>query len=1136
MVKLLQIIFRCVYVFIVSYLLEVTECFYKIFNGLRDIYRKGKKYELHLYYSVRRAEYNFRLCLRWKTKYFVNLRHLIHIPIIGNEYGFISVGKEEEKMVSKDERTILTEKVVANLNLMNEIGSETFMKGKFGRNLIEIIDNILNFYKNPTACVEDIAVGPLSKRISVMGKVKLLKHTEKTLKVANVLLPLMKEYIMINKLNEIDLNVLNHILRSLNEFLYSGIAYDFLIRGKEGGVFKVIRDRIADKIMMYGFESLLKGKEIVYKVWKTLSKVINKKEEKFNDCRTLDMSLYNHRIKKNLPKMINVFENKDMFILWLNSVTFVTNDTRYIKGVEQKLTNSELVKFLIPMMRKYSLTFADIANENVLYVLPRENNAEDYILRSYGFRDEFMKLAINKRVARFSKIVNGKTFHVSFDDDTVIVNSFPNVYKHLEGKEGVLYIDKEWMERKGLKNGDKMMKYGKSLLHGIKDLKKDHGIDVIFTDDENKLSISLDLMKKLGLYIWSFRAIDASKEEEDAASIWALLSLGVIDTLPEKNLKRVEVIKNMMEKFFKGEIVELLKFISFKKDEEIQEDNVIKALESGNYTTTLLQVIEKKLIDKLRKIYINFRRDKLMARVMPLEILYLDGGNRDSRNIEYGEGLIIRYPCHHFIYGQYVYDRDNNIIYINSELWMKFTGGDFDGDLAHVFPYKNISQVRDVNNTSSATNFIYDFRNKDDRETLAKYMKTVVPEKVEPKADFYDNLEIGFINVLENQKNIGEAFRMAMIFRQMISYFYGEEGAMKAGLVLNTTLVQRAIDSIKHNDNFKKQCIMKEFDNFIKLLGLPKELINKEIYKDFFKNKYNMKIFLLKSIPYINCDISKVNITYLIEKDPILFWTIYMFSWFNKIISLSTKEIRIKPILRFDSSLCNGEGLFRIVKNLRRDLLNIGFEMHNYIKNTTKNIFDDVVLIDKEDKDPLYETSYVDVEQNGVITRYEVQFMIKDGNKLFIKKDNSFFMLMKILSRRNLVSVKTLTGTYILANVKEALGIKKIEISNAKFAEAFEKIRFSKENIKYGKVIYTMSGVKYELTSELPDFYKSAMFTLVEKNPIKIAQKIHYRIQTDMKFKHVSEDVIKKLTIQYVKDELEAGRTIAEIEAEVDNL
>lgn len=1129
MVKLLQIIFRCVYVFIVSYLLEVTECLYKIFNGLRDWYRKGKKYELFLYYSVRRAEYRFRLRLRNKTEYFVKLRNFI--PILGNEYGFIKIGKEEE-MEGKDQKEILTEKVLTNLNLMNEIGSETFMKGKFGKNLIEIIDNILDFYKNPIACVEDIAVGPLSKRISTMGKLKLLKHTEKTLKVANVLLPLLKEYIEKDVLKDIDINVLMHINRSLNEFLYSGISYDFLIKGKGGNVFRVIRDRIANKIILYGFESLLKGKEVIYKIWKTATSIINKKEEKVNGCRTIDMSLYNHTIKKNLPKMINVFENKDMFILWLNSITFVTNDTKYIKGVEQKLTNSELIKFLIPIMRKYNLTFADIANEGVLYIMPRENNAEDYILNSYGFRNDFMKLAINKRVARFSKIVNGKTKHIAFNPESVIVSEFPEIYKHLEGKEGVMYVDTDFMLEKGLKNGDKIMKYGKSLIHGIKDLKKNHGVDVIFTDDENKLGISLDLMKKLGLYIWSFRAEDAAKEEIDVASIWALLSLGVIDTLPEKNRKKVEILKAMIQKFYKGEIAELLNFIAFKKEdeEEITKDNVVKALKTRNYTTTLLQTIEKKLINKLRKIYVNFRKDKIMARVMPLEILYIDGGDRDSRNMEYGSGLIIRYPCHHFIYGNYVYDRNNGIIYINSKLWMKFTGGDFDGDLAHVFPYKTIDEVRNAKRSSSCTNFIYDFRRAEDRAELEKYMKTVIPVKIEPKQDFYDNLEIGFINVLENQKNIGEAFRMAMIFRQMISYFEGEEEAMKAGLVLNTTLVQRAIDSIKHNDNFKKDCILKEFKLFLDLFGYNPERMDMNIYQEYRNNRVLMKNFLFNSVPYTTCPINMEKAAELEKKDPIIFYSLYMFSWFNKVISLATKETRVKPFISFDNNLCDGDGLFKIVKNLKRDLTHIGFNIDSYIKNTTKKIFDDVVLIDEEDKDSLYTSTYIDVEQNGVITRYEAQFLI-DNNKLVIKKDNSFHMLMKILSKRSLVIVNA-NGTYIMTNKKEAIGITKIEISNEKFAEAFENLIFSKERIKYGKIVYSMSGSEPKWVNDLPDFYKSVMFILSSGIKVPIAQKKHRSIQNDMKFKWVDPYVVKTLTAKTVKDKLETS-TISEIESEV---
>lgn len=1132
MVKLFKMIITCIYVVVFSYLLEITEYLHKVFCGLRNWYRKGKKYELHMYYSVRRAEYRFRLRLRWNTRYFVNLRQMIRIPIIGNEYGFISIGKEEEKMEGKDQKEILTEKVIANLNLMNELGSETFMRGKFGKNLIEIIDNILNFYKNPTACVEDIAVGPLSKRISIMGKVKLLKHTEKTLKVANVLLPLLKEYIEKDVLKDIDINVLMHINRSLNEFLYSGISYDFLIRGKGGNVFKIIRDRIADKITLYGFESFLKGKEIVYKTWKSISGIIKKKEEKVNDCKIIDMNLYNRTVKKNLPKMINVFENKDMFVLWLNSITFVTNDTKYVKGVEQKLTNSELIKFLIPMMRKYRLTFADIVNEGVLYIMPRENNVEDYILNSYGFRNEFMKLAINKRVARFSKIVNGKTAHITFNSDSVIVSEFPEIYKHLEGKEGVMYVDVDFMIEKGLKNGDKIMKYGKSLIHGIKDLKKNHGIDVIFTDDENKLGISLDLVKRLGLYVWSFRAEDAAKEEVDAASIWALLSLGVIDTLPEKNKKKVEVLKSMISKFYKGEIEELASFISFKKDdnEEEVEDNVIKALKTGNYTTTLLQTIEKKLINKLRKIYVNFRKDKIMARVMPLEILYLDGGDRDSRNMEYGSGLIIRYPCHHFIYGNYIYDRKNGIIYINSELWMKYTGGDFDGDLAHVFPYKTIDEVRNAKYSSSCTNFIYDFRKAEDRAELKKYMKTVTPVKIEPKQDFYDNLEIGFINVLENQKNIGEAFRMAMIFRQMISHFEGEEEAMKAGLVLNTTLVQRAIDSIKHNDNFKKDCILKEFKVFLDLFGYNPEKMDMNIYQEYKNNRISMKDFLFNSVPYITCPINMEKAVELEKRDPIIFWSLYMFSWFNKVISLATKETRVKPIIGFDNSLCDGDGLFKIVKNLKRDLTHIGFSINSYIKNTTKKIFDDVVLINEEDKDPLYDSVYIDVEQNGVITRYEAQFLI-DNNKLVIKKDNSFHMLMKILSKRSLVNVNA-NGTYIMTKAKEAIGITKIEISNEKFAEAFENLIFTKERIKYGKIIYSMSGSEPKWVNDLPDFYKSVMFILGSGKKVPMAQKKHRSIQNDMKFKWVDPYVVKTLTAKTVKDKLETS-TISEIESEV---
>lgn len=1047
--------------------------------------------------------------------------------------------KEVEKEVKMETNIVptieskLIDKVLEAIDLINELGAISFMKEmKKGTNYIEKIDNILKFYVSCKNGVNIQHPDVMTKYIIYSGILKVREHTKNSLKIGSELLVVLKEYISKGLVDKAPDDMLEKLLKSLNEFIYGGINFDYVIKGKEGKVLKVIHDTLGTKAPKFPFETELIGQ----------IKVKNEKdEEKYINCEPKDLTIYHHEYKKNLPKFINIFENYDMYQLYTNSIIFVTNDTKYQKGQEVKMSNEVLISYLIPIMKKHNLTFAPIANENVLYVIPRKNNIVTKILDSYKFRKEFYALPINKRIARFSKIVNGRTFHISLEK-AVISETFPKEYEKLNGKEGVIYIDTNFMIENGIRNGDKIMKYGKSLVHGIVNLKATYGIDIIFPEDENKLKISIDLIKELGLFIWSYRADQASKEEKDAASIWALLSLGVIDTEPEENLKKVKYLKDVVDAFYKREIDKMAEMISFKKDDEEVEDNVIKALRSGNYTTTLLQVIEKKLIDKLRKIYQNFRKDKIMARVMPLEALYLDGGSRETRKMVYGQGLIIRYPCHHFIFGSYVYDKEAKIVYVDSELWMKYTGGDFDGDLIHVFPYKSIKDVRDADKRGSATNYIFDFASRSDREKLDKYFKSIKTESFEPKSDYYENLEVQFKNVLNNQKNIGEAFRMAMIFRQIVSHFYGEEEAVNASLTLNTSLVQRAIDSIKHNDNFEKDCIFNEFKTFIDLFGLSENDINMELTEDYVQNRSRIEKWLLDFVPYVKSfKINKDEAFKIEAHDRKLFWKAYLFSWFNRIISLATKENRILPILNCSNNLTDGEGLFRIVKNLKRDLNSIGFTMLGYIKNTTSSIFDDVVLLDAEDRDPLYEITYIDMLQNGVLTRYEVQFKI-DAKGLTIKRDKRFAIIMQLMSIRDLFVSKTNFGTYLtsktLPKKRTTFGIKKVEFSNAKFAEAFERMAYNRTELSYGKITYTINGADSEwIKGEKPNFFKVVSIPL-GNNSIKVTSERHRTIQCDMKFKYIDEKIIERCSnteITAIKDMLDKKSTINEIEDKYKN-
>lgn len=1066
----------------------------------------------------------------------VEAPEIIEVQDISEEESNIPVEKpiQENKIVVKEEvkmeqtESKVLQRVIEALETMNDLGYLTFMEGKKGKDLSEIIDNIVNFYEDSKVGVKITDVNRIRQCITYGGIMKIKCHTKHTLAAANELLPVFKDYISKGMLEKVPEDMLEKILKSLNDFMYGAIQPDFIIEGQNGHVERVKRDTFGSKAANFGFEFMLKGytEEVDENGKKTIT---------YNDCKKENMKVYEKNT--NLPKMINVFENKDMYRLYMNTIIFTTSDTKYVRGRTVELTNDALIKFLIPMMKKFNLTFASAVNEQVLYIMPKDNNIENEILDGYKIRKEFNSLAINKKVARFTKFLNGRTRNVSLQD-AVISETFPEIYKKLEGKEGVIYIDKEFMDKNGIKNGDKIMKYGKSLIHGIQNLKSDFGIDVIFPKDENKLKISLELIKELGLFIWSYRAEDASKEEKDAASIWALLSLGVIDIDSKANEKQADNLRAIITAFYKRDIDGMLKLISFKKDNEDVEDNVVKALTSGNYTTTLLQVIEKKIINRLRKTYQNFEENKIMARVMPLEALYVDGGSRQTRNMKYGSGLIIRYPCHHFIFGSFVYDMDAKIVYVNSDLWMHYTGGDFDGDLVHVFEFNSYKDVVDMNkNKHAGTNYVYDYNNPKDRATMDKYFQSVKTESFAPKSDYYENLEISYINILNNQKNIGEAFRMAMIFRQMISYFYGEQDAVNASLTLNTTLVQRAIDSIKHNDNFKKECIFSEFKTFLEKFNLDENEIDMRILTDYVNRKETMNRYLMYRIPYISekCNVTEKNVKDVEKISSKWFWKGYLFSIFNKVISLATKETNIRNILRFVSNTNNDEGLCRIVRLLQRDLTKIGFNMLNFIQRSKTPLFDDVVLLDKEDIDEKYERSYIDIKQNDVITRYEIQFIIHK-DKLVIKKDHKFGIIMKLFSKRNLFVGKK-NGTYIMSsklpkNVS-SFGIQKVEFTNPRLAEAFEHSNYTNpSNLEYGKVTYTINGSTNEWikTGEIPSFYKAVAIALKEDKAINELTTTHRKIQTDIKFRYVGRFIKENICESAIKDMLEQGATIFDIE------
>lgn len=725
------------------------------------------------------------------------------------------------------------------------------------------------------------------------------------------------------------------------------------------------------------------------------------KESDYDTIRNIDI------VGSNIIKIADIMQNKFMFEMYLYSKSYVCLENIY-KGSGKEFDNRILTEYLMDGEDKTSYLIP-FEHEHIFFKVPIIDGYNRFkeMLKRIGIQKEFFKLPYLKQIARSSKILKGRVSYVKFDEPLTVIDGSKLKGKEKEAydtivTEGVVFISSK-VQAKYKLAGFKASVTMKSFFMEQNIL----NYDIIIPADENKLNMNLDFYSK-GMWISSKSASDYNEGYDDTKknplSFWTNLN---IKALGDVDMEKFNEFKLSMEtgKFTDKFIEDNFSYTTVNENGiAVRELSTVGEKLKRDYIDELtLKNVDEKLYDYLYDSVCGKPFTKLIALAQDMRHIIFE----DSNNLQKKEVIINRAPNNILIRTEIYYNVNTNVVYVEfAEFWKKICGGDFDGDLITIFP-KDEEFI--------GYGKIYDWSDKNDRQLLKTYIQPS-PTKVTGKIVKAKAIN----NMLDNPKNIGMAFRLSMIIRELVELMYGVEKASLITIYTASTLVQRAIDAIKHSDIFKLPTLEEALDDIFENLG--------KIDNDF--NRLNF---------YSNLDTLRKNDTYYNSVIPNYLNTVSSYLTYkkfsiNRVITNLTRSAGTDHFKRWDINIPFKDGeettkvaftikpdestyLMKAVSKIEEAMKEYSFnlslskykEASNNFMVYTSSIVRDEEIYDGFERTYLYMPIKVYINRKLVNVIKRVEYLYKlNGDEVIIKITNNRSSLLSALSSHMLKTLEEL--------------------------------------------------------------------------------------------------------------------------------
>lgn len=270
---------------------------------------------------------------------------------------------------------------------------------------------------------------------------------------------------------------------------------------------------------------------------------------------------------------------------------------------------------------------------------------------------------VKKALGRFEKL----------PDANVLIGS---EYRGIPIEPGLALVSTKYASLAGLKTGDKLSVVLKSTVVVVDDIL----FDIIITHDEDKLDMGLELGKHL------YKSLDHNSHVMNNTG-----SLTVFNEHTYANF-------NMYEE--NPDLTELKEFLSTHKctDKFLYD---VCGYWDKKYEMILLGKVGEKIKKGIFDDQVKRGLDILINKYIRDRVIYLPvytrGGLALPRRYAPADrrvitGLIMRYPCDVPIENYVLYSDVTECYYVSPKLW-EFFGGDYDGDLVHVYLSKRLAFI-----------------------------------------------------------------------------------------------------------------------------------------------------------------------------------------------------------------------------------------------------------------------------------------------------------------------------------------------------------------------------------------------------------------------------------------------------------